>query len=57
MKKEHAQYLAACKARRIKAYELRKMGLTLQQVGDIMGISRERVRQMAKREGKAKESA
>jgi len=29
------------------------MGLTLQQVGDIMGISRERVRQMAKREGKA----
>jgi DNA-directed RNA polymerase sigma subunit (sigma70/sigma32) len=53
MKKEHAQYLAACKARRTKAFQLRQSGLTLQQVGDIMGISRERVRQMAKREGKA----
>jgi DNA-directed RNA polymerase sigma subunit (sigma70/sigma32) len=52
MDKEHTKYLEACKARRLRAVKLKRKGLTLKEIGTLMGITRERVRQIVARESK-----
>ena len=52
MDKEHTKYLEACKARRLRAVKLKRKGLTLKEIGTLMGITRERVRQIVAKEAK-----